>query len=218
MVEIKFCGMTRAADVRAAAQAGAAYVGVVFAGGARRQTLESAANILADAPPGVRRVGVFGADQPAAIAAMATTLGLDVVQLHGDPTPEVVAAMRAAWDGQLWAAMRMAGAELPARSEALFAAADAVLLDAKVDGALGGTGVALAWGDVAVAIEPLRGSGGARVVLAGGLTPENVAAAVRAMRPNVVDVSSGIESTVGIKDPARMRAFRDAVRSTEGGQ
>ena len=86
---------------------------------------------------------------------MATTLGLDVVQLHGDPTPEVVAAMRAAWDGQLWAAMRMAGAELPARSEALFAAADAVLLDAKVDGALGGTGVALAWGGVAVAIEPL---------------------------------------------------------------
>ncbi|MGA9836570.1 MAG: phosphoribosylanthranilate isomerase, partial [Gemmatimonadaceae bacterium] len=139
-------------------------------------------------------------------------LGLQAVQLHGDPRAADVQAMRAAWHGEVWAVLRVAGAELPAHAAELFRAADAVLLDAKVDGALGGTGVALAWDEIAGAVAELRGRG-ARLVLAGGLRPENVASAVRALLPDVVDVSSGIESTVGIKDAGRMRAFRDAVRS-----
>ena len=214
MVELKFCGMTRAEDARRAAELGATYVGVVFAGGPRRQDEASAAAIFADLPAGVRRVGVFG-DEPAdEIARRATGLGLWGVQLHGDPTPEDVRALRVRWSGAIWAAVRIAGLELPVRTGELFGAADAVLLDAKVEGAMGGTGTPLPWRELATALAAVRGAR-ARVVLAGGLRPENVADAVRALAPDVVDVSSGIESTVGIKDPARMRAFRDAVRAVE---
>src|SRR5207237_471925 len=87
--------------------------------------------------------------------------------------------------------------------------ADAVLLDAHVPGMLGGTGVALPW--IALAYELQRHHVGAPIVLAGGLRPENVAAAIAAIAPSVVDVSSGVESSPGIKDHERMRAFCDAV-------
>ena len=215
MVEIKFCGMTRAEDAREASAAGARYVGVVFAGGPRLQDSSRATEIFAALPPGVDRVGVFGREPWEVIASRARALGLTVVQLHGDPTAEDVASLRREWDRVIWAALRVAGTELPARSGELFAAADAVVLDAKVEGALGGTGVALNWDALAVPLAAVHSTGRARLVLAGGLRPENVARAVRALRPDVVDVSSGIESQVGIKDPARMRAFRDAVRSVE---
>ncbi len=209
--------MTRPADARLAAEVGAAYVGVVFAGGLRRQDDAAAAAIFAALPAGVARAGVFGADPPDEIARRARALGLGVVQLHGDPAASDVAAVRASWKGVIWAALRMRGAELPDRTRELFAAADAVLLDAKVDGAMGGggTGTALPWRELAAALAGVRSGGGARLVLAGGLRPENVADAIRALAPDVVDVSSGIESTVGIKDPGRMRAFRDAVRGVE---
>ncbi len=210
--------MTRPEDAREAGAAGAAYVGVVLAGGPRRQELASAERIFAAVPAGVKRAAVFGADDAASIAARATGLGLDVVQLHGDPDARDVAALRAAWPGTIWAALRVSGAELPGGAAELFATADGVLLDARVDGAGGGTGVALDWEAIADAVEALRSGPGARarLVLAGGLRAENVGRAVRTLSPDVVDVSSGIESTVGIKDPARMRAFRDAVRSAEG--
>ena len=212
MTDIKFCGMTRSADARLAFELGAAYIGVMFAGGPRRQDDAGAAAIFAGVAASGGRVGVFGAEPPRVIAARAKALGLQAVQLHGDPRAADVQAMRAAWHGEVWAVLRVAGAELPAHAAELFRAADAVLLDAKVDGALGGTGVALAWDEIAGAVAELRGRG-ARLVLAGGLRPENVASAMRALHPDVVDVSSGVESTVGIKDPGRMRAFRDAVRS-----
>jgi len=208
--------MTRPEDARAAAEAGASYVGVVFAGGPRRQDVAGAAAIYAALPSGVRRVGVFGADGVEAIAAQAAALALDAIQLHGDPTPADVAALRRRWHGEVWTALRVSGAELPDRSGELFAVADAVLLDAKVEGAMGGTGVALSWEGAAAGVAAVRSAGRARLVLAGGLRPGNVARAVEILRPDVVDVSSGIETRVGIKDPARMRAFRDAVRSVEG--
>ncbi|MDE3127877.1 MAG: phosphoribosylanthranilate isomerase [Gemmatimonadota bacterium] len=214
MPEIKFCGMTRPADARMAAELGAAYVGVVFAGGPRRQDDASAAAILAALPAGVTGAGVFGADPAPELARRASALGLGVVQLHGDPSPRDVRALRAGWKGVIWAALRVRGTELPAMAGELFAVADAVVLDAKVEGALGGTGTTLPWRGLAAALAPVRARG-ARLVLAGGLRPENVADAIRALAPDVVDVSSGIESTVGIKDPGRMRAFRDAVRSVE---
>jgi phosphoribosylanthranilate isomerase len=101
---------------------------------------------------------------------------------------------------------------LPEWAEELFHEADAVLLDARVQGRLGGTGVKLEWGSLADSVSALRGR--TPVVLAGGLNPENVAEAVRLMAPDVVDVSSGVESAPGIKDHAKMRAFFDAAQGS----
>ncbi len=219
---LKFCGVTRADDAAYAARLGAAYVGCVFAGGPRLVTADQARALAAaaradsagegapDAPP--RLVGVLGAVDARAVANIAGAAGLDVVQLHADPDAAAVAAVRRHWAGTIWAALRVRGADLPEHAAELFECADAVVLDAKVDGgALGGTGVALPWAAIAGALAPLRG--GAPLVLAGGLRPENVAAAVAALAPDVVDVSSGVESAPGVKDRARMAAFAAAARA-----
>lgn len=206
MAEIKFCGLTRPEDARAASEVGAAYAGVIFAGGPRR-VIPDVARAVLDHAGGARRVGVFGTQGTAEVERVARAVGLDVVQLHADPTPEVVRAARAATGAQVWAVVRLAGGVLPGGIEELAAAADAIVLDARVEGQLGGTGVSLAW--ESLALPPAV----ARLVLAGGLTPDNVARGIRALRPEIVDVSSGVERSPGIKDEAAMRAFAAAVRS-----
>jgi phosphoribosylanthranilate isomerase len=180
---------------------------VIFAGGPRVLTLERARAVLASAGT-ARRVGVFGTQPPEAIGAVAREVGLDVVQLHGDPDVEDVARVREHFAGEVWAVVRCEGARVPAQSAALFGGADAVVLDAKVPGQLGGTGVTVPWDELREVLAPWRR--GAPVVLAGGLTPGNVAEAVRALAPAVVDVSSGVEVAPGVKDHERMRAFRRA--------
>jgi phosphoribosylanthranilate isomerase len=207
-VDIKFCGLTRAEDARVGAELGARYLGAIFADGPRRVTPERAAAVF-DTPRVVYRVGVFGSATPEEIAAAADTARLDVVQLHADPSPTAVEAVRRAWTGRVWAVVRTAG-RLPPTAKALFELADAVLLDARVDGRLGGTGVALPWDEVARELDAARGR--ATLVLAGGLTPENVGAAIAALAPDVVDVSSGVEVAPGVKDHGRMRLFAEAVR------
>jgi phosphoribosylanthranilate isomerase len=140
-----------------------------------------------------------------------------VVQLHDDPTPGYVERLRGHFKGEIWATVRTATEELPGGVEgltALFAAADAVLLDARVAGALGGTGKTLPWDALAGAVERARGATG-RLVLAGGLTPENVAHAAAVLAPDIVDVSSGVERSPGVKDHARMEAFVAALRHSE---
>jgi phosphoribosylanthranilate isomerase len=208
--ELKFCGLTRRDDAAAAAALGASYVGVIFAGGPRELAPEAAQSVLAGANGGARRVGVFGASAPKEIAALAVELGLDVVQLHADPTPRDVEHLRNSWGGIVWAALRVGQDGLPTGADALFRAADAVVLDARAPGRLGGTGVPLDWPGLRAAVEGARRWG--RLVLAGGLTPENVAEAVAALAPEVVDVSSGVEQAPGVKDHARMRAFALAAR------
>lgn len=210
MVEIKFCGLTRPEDALHASRLEAAYVGVIFAASPRQLSDDRARLVYAAAARPVRRVGVFGHDDMRAIAKRATDLGLDVVQLHGDPDAAAIERLRRHWPGELWAVQRVRGSEVPDTATELFALADAVVLDARVDGRLGGTGVVLPWKALRERIAGLR-AGEARLVLAGGLTPENVADAVDALGPDVVDVSSGVESDVGVKDHGRMRAFRDAV-------
>jgi phosphoribosylanthranilate isomerase len=208
--DIKFCGLTRTADVEAAVSFGARYVGVVFAKGPRTVTPEAARELLRNVPSSVGRVGVFGPDlDPEAIAAVARAVGLDVVQLHGDPDELAVARTRRFFGGWVWAALRVRGDTLPDAAGSLFRAADAVVVDAYAPKALGGTGVSVPWAAIREAVSAARGSG--RLVLAGGLRPQNVGAAIRALRPDVVDVSSGVESAPGVKDQAKLRAFRDAV-------
>ncbi len=210
--EIKFCGMTRPEDVEAAGALGAGYVGVIFAGGPRAVTIERAQELIAHVPRGVRRVGVFGTpSELGAQASVARSIGLDVVQLHGDPDAAAIDAVRRRFLGTVWAVVRVAGSTLPERARSLFEAADAVVLDAYSPRTLGGTGLALPWEELAEGVRSIRGPG--KLVIAGGLRPENVADAVRALDPDVVDVSSGVESAPGIKDHSKLRAFRNAVRA-----
>lgn len=209
-VDIKFCGMTRAVDVGMATALGAQYVGVIFAGGPRHQSLESAQRVFSTAPPNVKRVAVVANQTPDEIGKLVRALGLHVIQLHADPAPERVSDVRAATGVETWAVLRVAGAAVPASFEAVGEVADAIVLDPKVPGGLGGTGVALPWLELSAALAARRGD--IRVVLAGGLRPENVSEAIVAIDPDVVDVSSGIESAPGLKDHERMRAFRDAVQ------
>ncbi|HEX7545409.1 MAG TPA: phosphoribosylanthranilate isomerase [Gemmatimonadaceae bacterium] len=220
MAKVKFCGLTRPEDARHAARLGAAYVGAIFAGGPRTVTAARALSLfeaaaggaIGPAGEGATAVGVFGADDVRAIAASAIATGMGVIQLHGDPRAADVRAMRRRFDGHIWAVARAQGSVLPEWTEELFREADAVLLDARVEGRLGGTGVALEWSALADSVAALRGR--TPVILAGGLTPENVAEAVRALAPDVVDVSSGVESSPGIKDHAKMRAFFEAAQGS----
>lgn len=214
MVEIKFCGLTRPDDAREAAAIGARYVGVVFAEGPRQLTDDAAHLVLDRVPMGVSRVGVFGDIKPEQIALRAEKLGLDVVQLHGDPKPRTIVRVRKRWHGRVWAVQRINGADVPATASDLFDAADAIVLDSRVTDKLGGTGVVLPWDELRDRIASIRTSR-TRLVIAGGLNAENVARAIQALQPDVVDVSSGVESSPGVKDHEKMRAFRDAVMAAD---
>lgn len=212
MSRIKLCGMTRAEDVAAAVEAGADYVGVIFAGGPRHLTAERARDVVAPARGRARVVGVFGPQPPAEIASVAQAVSLDVVQLHADPDVAAIEAVRGAFSGPVWAALRIADSFPSDRAAGLFRAADGVVLDARVAGALGGTGRTLDWGRLALQLARVRGAR-ALLVLAGGLTPDNVSEAVQLLTPDVVDVSSGIERSPGIKDHDQVRAFVDRART-----
>ena len=214
LAKVKFCGMTRPVDAALAGEIGATYIGVIFADGPRRVSTHDGRKILDAAGEKVRRVGVFGTNKAEEIARASEEARLDVVQLHADPTPADVKSVRTAFRGEVWAAVRIAGHHIPHDAEMLFDAADAVVLDARSDNGLGGTGQALPWSDVALDLARDRGS--SAVVLAGGLKPGNVASAIRTLAPDVVDVSSGIESAPGIKDPWLMREFFAAATGLRG--
>ncbi len=211
--EIKFCGLTRPADAGAAARSGATYLGVILAESPRRLTPEAARTVLDAGTTGpgasrARRVGVFGPVEADEIGRIASLVQLDVVQLHGDPSPADVDAVRAHFNGDVWAVLRLDGVSLPATAHELATVSNGLVVDAKAPGALGGTGRALDWRGLASALAGIRDQ--APLVLAGGLTPENVARAIATLSPDVVDVSSGIESAPGIKDHVKMRAFAEA--------
>jgi len=209
--EVKFCGLTRVDDAAAAVELAAAYVGVIFAGGPRLVTAAAARELLSPAGGHARRVGVFGPGGADEIVTAAAQVPVDVIQLHGDPDPAFVEQVRAASGKPVWAVLRIEGGRIPRWAGALFRTADAVVLDTKVAGRLGGTGVPLDWAALREPLSRLRGT--AALVLAGGLTPENVGEAVDVLAPHVVDVSSGVERAPGVKDHARMRAFAAAVRT-----
>jgi phosphoribosylanthranilate isomerase len=207
---VKICGLTRAIDAESADAAGAAYLGVIFAGGPRQRLPDEARAALAGRR--ARKVGVFADQSPGEIADISSTTGLDVVQLHADADPERVAAVRAATGREIWAVVRTADGRLPDGVEDLADAADALLIDTLVKGTLGGSGLVMPWGVLGESLDAMEA--GHRIVLAGGLTPDNVAEAISYVSPMVVDVSSGVETAPGVKDHARIRAFVAAVRAT----
>jgi phosphoribosylanthranilate isomerase len=207
--EIKFCGLTRPEDADFAASLGAAYIGVIFAGGPRSLNIPRAMEVLSVVPRTVARVGVFADQDADEIVRTAQVLELDVLQLHGGFDAQRVAALRRSFTGEIWPVCRLSSAVLPPAVHEMLAVGDGLLLDAAVPGKLGGTGVTLPWADLADPLRELRRF--KRIILAGGLRPENVGQAIAQLSPDVVDVSSGVESAPGIKDHDRMREFRDAV-------
>jgi phosphoribosylanthranilate isomerase len=209
-VRIKFCGLTRAVDVDAAVGLGCDYVGVIFAGGPRNRTLGQAAEILRGATS-VARVGVFGSPDSAELARFMDAVPLSVAQLHGAAAPAAVLAARSAGAREVWAVAAVRDGTLADGVAELFQCADAVVLDTGARNGLGGTGRVFDWAAIAPAIGRVRRH--ARLVVAGGLTPANVAEAIRRLGPDVVDVSSGVESAPGVKDPILMRRFVEAARS-----
>lgn len=210
---VKFCGLTRAEDAAQAARLGAGYVGVIFAGGRRHLDAGRAAEVLAGVPRTVRRVGVM-ADQPLdELRRLVREVRLDVVQLHAPRPAAELRELRQALGVELWAVVRVTGGALPLDFGSVRDAADAVLVEAAVPGVLGGSGVTLDWPALRRALAEQGRP--ARLVLAGGLRPENVGRALAAVAPDVVDVSSGVEGAPGIKDHDRMTAFVNAVLTSE---
>lgn len=205
-VAIKFCGLTRAEDAAAAVELGAAYLGVIFAGGPRMLDVHRAREVFAPTDgTAVSRVGVFGTQPIEEIVMLADELMLDVVQLHAERTPADIARVSRKAGHDVWAVARIAGAQVPDGLDELFAHAQGVVLDSRVPGALGGSGTSFDWHGVRERIARPRDA--RHVILAGGLTPENVRDGIDILRPDVVDVSSGVEARVGEKDHARMAAF-----------
>ena len=217
VAEVKFCGLTRAEDAAQAVALGAAYTGVIFAGGPRLLTPDRAREVLTPTEGTVvKRVGVFGqqpADEVLEIAELAT---LDVLQLSYGGDRALRVGLRNKFKGALWAVLHIRpGAEF-SDGDALGwfdEGIDALVLDAAVPGQLGGTGVALDWAALSPAIHRWRQRG--KLVLAGGLRASNVAQALTLTGADVVDVSSGVESAPGIKNPELMRAFASAARAHE---
>lgn len=207
--DIKFCGLTRAEDAEQAVALGASFVGVIFAGGARMVTVDRAAQVFQNVPTTVRRVGVFADQSIEEVARVAAALRLWVVQLHGSTDPARIAALRTVFHGEIWPVVRVDAGILPLSFSECLRMGDGVVLDAFVPGLLGGTGVVLPWAALSSQVRALRGA--RRIVLAGGLRADNVGQAIAAIEPQIVDVSSGVESAPGIKDHERMRAFCDAV-------
>lgn len=201
--------MTRPQDAALAAEIGASYVGVIFADGPRRISAPQARRILDAAGKAVKHVGVFGTNDPEEIGRVSEEARLDVVQLQADPSSADVKAIRQVFRGEIWAAIRISGSHIPHDAETLFDSADGVVLDARSEKRLGGTGQPLPWSDLALDLARDRGS--SAVVLAGGLKPTNVESAIRTLAPDVVDVSSGVETEPGMKDPWLMREFYQAV-------
>jgi phosphoribosylanthranilate isomerase len=201
-VKVKICGITNLADAQAAAEAGADMLGFVFCEASPRcMTIEQVTDIAQQLSPHVVKVGVFVDPSKELVLQAVTGCGLNLLQFHGEETPEFctqfgIMSMKA---------FQIRDAE--SLQALLDYPTDAWLLDAFSPSARGGTGATFSWN---LAVEAAKF--GKPIFLAGGLTPVNVADAVRKVRPFAVDVSSGVESEPGKKDTAKVRAFIQAAR------
>jgi phosphoribosylanthranilate isomerase len=202
MTKIKLCGLSRPQDIEAANRLKPDYIGFIFAPKSRRYVSpQRAAELRALLDPSIQAVGVFVREEPETIAALLRAGTIDVAQLHGGEDEDYIAALRARTGKPLIQAFRVDTQEDVQRAGK--SSADLVLLDAGT----GGTGTCFDWSLIQSLKRPY--------FLAGGLGVENVADAVKTLRPYAVDVSSGIE-TDGVKDPQKMTDFVRAVRAADG--
>jgi phosphoribosylanthranilate isomerase len=199
---VKICGITSPADGIAAVEAGADALGLMFyEPSPRKLSVKEAAEIARELPPSVIKVGVFVNAPEVFVSRAIAECGLNIVQFHGDESPEFCRLFPV----MTLKAFRIKDADSLSRLPDY--KTDAWLLDAHVAGKPGGTGQTFNW-DFAIAAQKL----GRPIFLSGGLTPENVADAVRKVRPYAVDVSSGVEASPGKKDHGKVRAFIQAAK------
>ena len=212
-VQAKICGISDATAMRAAVDGGAAFVGLVFyPPSPRNVTADTAWTLLAHVPDSVTRVGLFVDAEDDLIDVSCRAAGLDMLQLHGSESPARCAALRERFHVKVMKAIKIADAADIAGADPYAGHVDWLMFDAKapadMKGALpGGNALAFEWALLAGRRFPVPW------MLAGGLNPGNVAEAVRNSGAATVDVSSGVESAPGRKDPARITAFLDAVRA-----
>ncbi|CAM3077233.1 phosphoribosylanthranilate isomerase [Paracoccus nototheniae] len=211
MAEVKICGLREAAHVAAAVDAGARYLGFVFYHKSPRAvTGAEAASLSADLPLGVARVGLFVDPSDDLLHDVLSVMPLDIVQLHGHETPDRVTEVKALTGLPVMKAVGISGPDDLSQLTDYGLVADMLLVDAKPPkdaGLPGGNGLAFDW-RLLVGRRWLR-----PWMLAGGLTPDNVAEAVRLTGAAVVDVSSGVESGPGVKDSVRIAAFIAAAKA-----
>jgi len=201
MLKIKICGITTNADAGAAVEHGADALGFVFyAKSPRSVTLEQAREIIASLPDGITKVGVFVDEQPDRIKEIVSLVGLDVIQLHGSESPDDCKIY-----DKVYKAIRikdLSDLEQLAKYNVL-----AYLLDTYSPDEHGGTGKTFNW-DIAVQAKKYG-----NIILAGGLNPDNIEAAIKHVKPYGIDVSSGVEGSIkGIKDHSKLKLFIERAR------
>jgi phosphoribosylanthranilate isomerase len=207
MILVKICGITNWPDAKAACDAGANMLGFNFyEKSLRRVSTVEAATMRAKVPSDIQAVGLFVNAKPAEIASLHAFVRFSAAQLHGDESPSIVSEVSRT--AAVIKAFRVA-ADFPLATLDKYHDAFAFLLDGSRLGQFGGTGTATDWNVARRAVAAHR------IILAGGLTPENVGAAIRSVRPYAVDVASGVESKPGKKDHLRLKEFIDEVRRTE---
>jgi len=199
MVKVKICGITNLEDALMAVEAGADALGFVFFKGSPRYiSPDQAAAVICCLPPFVQTVGLFVNEELTTVNAVADQCGLDLVQLHGEELPDYCAAVKR----RVIKAFRVRDSS--SLDDMTNYRVAACLLDAWSPAAHGGTGTTFNW-DIAAGAAASH-----TIILAGGLTPDNVAGAIAAVKPYAVDVSSGVESAPGKKDAVLIRAFIEA--------
>ena len=203
-VRSKICGITRLEDALAAIDAGADAIGFVFyAKSPRAVSVEQARAIIAALPPFITTVGLFVNASRCELTEILEVVPLDLLQFHGDETPEDCDGYHRPY---IKALRVQAGDDIAAGCRA-FSRASGILLDTYVAGVPGGTGEAFDWSLIPQELSK-------PIILAGGLTPDNVAQAIAQVRPYAVDVSGGVEASKGIKDHDKIRAFMRAVQAS----
>lgn len=198
---LKICGITRLSDALHAIEHGAGALGFVFWPQSPRYIApERAAEIIAALPPDVDAVGVFVNETVDGIRAIVANTGISAIQLHGDETPDYASALG-------WPLLKAIKVDQAEQAAGAWPVGTTFLMDAEDPVRRGGTGETVDWQQAAVAAR------GRRVVLAGGLTPDNVATAIGTVRPYGVDVSSGVEDAPGVKNPDKVARFLASARS-----
>jgi phosphoribosylanthranilate isomerase len=204
MLKVKICGITNIDDARAAVESGADALGFIFVKASPRYIEpRAAADIVRKLPPFIKTVGVFVNEPVETVGQIASEAGIDLIQLHGDESPEICRRLKKR-------AIKVIRVKSLESLESVIDFKDVIsslLLDTYSQEMHGGTGHIFNW-DIAVEAKKYG-----RIILSGGLTPDNVADAVRYVRPYAVDVSSGVELSRGKKDHARLKLFIERAKS-----